>query len=226
MDKEQVRGDMKTPDNKTHGKWLSPDISEQVWMWSNQVTLALEKTPLEQLRQSNHPRAESLITWLESNEENKKWYLENVWTNFDLVQDWIKILWNTWELKDATAEENPKKWIWNKMLHIYFSFDAQKELFWNKVPSKDDWVNLANFLPWNDKNKVIFLSSVLWLRFGGEYNYSTWEIFDKNRGGRYWSSSILDNSDSGYLLYFNTARVGPSNAHYRRYGFLVRCFKN
>jgi hypothetical protein len=42
------------------------------------VQETLNNTPLEQLRQSNHPRAQALITWIESSEINERWYLENV----------------------------------------------------------------------------------------------------------------------------------------------------
>jgi hypothetical protein len=38
----------------------------------------LENTPLKELSNSIHPRAKSLLQWIESSEENREWYLKNI----------------------------------------------------------------------------------------------------------------------------------------------------
>jgi len=52
----------------------------------------LKDDPVESLYQINHQSAMGLITWIESNERNKEWYINNIGRKIDLVQDGIMIL--------------------------------------------------------------------------------------------------------------------------------------
>lgn len=211
--------------NDNELKVFSNKLATLSWeLWEPKVEDML-KSRLEPLEKSEHPRAKALLTWVKSSDENQKWYLEKAWKEILLVPDWINILWNTWKLEDETMAEDPKEWIWNSNWYTYFSFDAQKELFWDSVPKKDDWVNLTKFLPWNDKNIVEFLSKVLWLNFAGFRSWSN-GVFDIEWvNAAYWSSTSID-STGAYNMIFNASYISADYYYNRKFGFGVRRFKN
>lgn len=193
----------KLPHN-THGEWwYNSDVSEQVWMWSNQVTSTLENTPLEQLKQSNHPRAQALITWIELSDKNREWYLKNVWTNFNLVEGWFEVQWVVWELDERSVEENPEKWIWNKEWYTYFSNQAKDENFsiW-ELPTNDEYDALIGILPIFYREE--FIKNILWFKPLGFYEINKWEkigyyiiYWTSTKEG--WKNHVIIYANGGFI---------------------------
>jgi len=191
-------------------------------------------SPIEKLKNSiwkpqEHPRAKALLEWIWQGTENVDWYVNNVWNgSFDLItdSDWehlLKIQWNNWRLEDEKMSEDLERWIWNSDWNTYFDFSAQQKLFWDNVPKTDDWEQLVAFLPWDNINKSIFLTQVLWLKFagccrrlGGKTRYTS--------PGAYYGCGNSMNFMYPYCFFFwdgeITVKDAPSNP-----ALSFRCFK-
>lgn len=182
----------------------------------------VDKWEIESILEVNHPRSQALYDFVTSSEENKEWYLKNQ-ENIKLVDDWIEILWDVFCLKDEKAPD--WEWISNNNWHAYFDYiSAQKhaEENWKRIPQ--DWSKYTEFLPWEDENKVKFLTKVLWLSFAGYRSWYNGYYNDQSTFAYYWSSTTY--SFNAYHLYFTTSYINPANNHGRGNGFRVRCLKN
>lgn len=181
------------------------------------------KDPIENILQSNHPRSNALYDYVTSSEENKQWYLKNI-ENIKLVDDWIEILWDVFYLEDEKAPD--WEWITNNEWYTYFDFySARKhaELQWKRVPSNDDWRKYKDFLPRSDKNRVNFLTQVLWLSFAGTRYWSN-NYYYNSTYTHYWSSTPYA-SYAYYSIGFNADNIIASCCN-RYHGFSLRCLKN
>ena len=183
-----------------------------------------ENLKLEVLEKSKHSRAKALLNWVKYNKENLDWYLEYAWKDILLVQNWINILWNTWKLNDEKISKEADKWIFHINWKVYFTFDVQKELFWDNVPKKEDWENLTNFLPWNDENKFNFLQKVLWISMNGYLDTECWALTCPEQMANYWSSTSVEFPTAYFMSDLGNNPVS-SDGTFRNYGLNVRCFK-
>lgn len=111
----------------------------------------------------NHPKAMEFINWL-NKWNNREWFKENK-NNLKLVDNWIEILWDIFAINDEKAQDSDK-WIWNHNWNSLFSITAANMTWWN-IP---DWKKYIDFLPWDDKNKVDFLTKVLGLKYTGYHD--------------------------------------------------------
>ena len=206
-------------------KWVASEVRNAImdvtWIYDEANSI----NEIEDILKLNHPRTQALYDYVTSSEENKEWYLENT-ENIKLVSDWIEILWDVFCLEDEKAEENGED-IWNNSWYTYFTFDSAQEHAksqWKRVPSKDDWEKYTDFLPWSDKNKVNFLTQVLWLAFAGLRSWNNAYYGSQSTNADYWSST--PNSTNAYYLYFNASGINPAGNSVRGYAFSLRCLKN
>ena len=198
---------------------INDKVDLMLWFKQEENTQIIEK-----IEDKNHPKALGLKQWLNQNPENQKWYDENLWNNFNLVDDWIMILWDTFELEDEKATDNWKD-IWNDEWNTYFTFDSAQDYakkIWKTIPV--DWSKYTDFLPWNNENKLNFLKNVLGLSYAGcRIRYDS-TMYTQGSYGYYWSSSLSDTD--GYCLRFNSTNINPSDSFNRNAGFSIRCIKN
>lgn len=227
--------------------WVNNQVNN--WWWSTTIQNVQQITwdavrgvidysynPIEKLKNSiwkpyEHPRAKALLEWIKLSKENEVWYVKNVFNgSFDLIRDtdWeylLKILWNNWRLEDEIWTPTGINWVINKNWKSYFPFDMQNRLFWDKVPSNSDWEKLFNLLPWNNKNKIVFLKEVFWLDFGWNCSYLD-DSINNNWSAFYWTNEA---KMVGVGIYINIIsdiiNTNQWNAVDSRYKFKVRCLK-
>lgn len=143
----------------------SPSLDQLVEKGAEWVDWILRMSTIEKIQNSNHPRKKALLEWLNL-DENKSWYLE-CWKEIELVEWWIKILWQTLSLDDEAGR-------------FWFS----PTLIWNNpsVITRSYFEELIAFLPWNKANKIRFFLDVLWM------NLDRTLVKHSGESGIIWSS--------------------------------------
>lgn len=197
-------------------------INDEVYwiLWENIGT----KQILEKIEDKNHPRALWLKQWLQ-NPDNQKWYDDNIWKNFNLL-DWgrIELLWDIFKAEDEKAEPNGQdifEYNWNILFNRY-SAEKQQTIWKWKIPN---WEKYIDFLPWNDKNKSDFLQKVLWLSFAGYYRNYNHNLLGRIVG-YYWSEFSNTGVNLGSFMKFNTDYIRTNLFIDRFLGFSLRLIEN
>ncbi len=201
------------------------EVWDEAERMNSKINLAfLERGPkriLERIKNENHPRYDWLVNWLQYSRLNLNWFKENIWTNFDLVSDWIMLLWDVFELENETIEsiETNKgingvvnDWKGTKFT-FYAALDYAKKV-WKIVPT--EWHKYKWFLPWSEENKINFLIDVLWLQYNG--------VCYPNFSGHYGSVGYYCSSKEEMLY------ISPNTLNSRAYGSKgamasLRCIK-
>jgi len=214
-------------------KWQESTLNVVVEGNVSDVVNNVEKltNPLEDLKLSNHVKANSLLSWIKSNELNESWYKKALleW-NFKLVEDGIMILKDVFDLQDQYIPENKwshNSWINNEKWRTFFSFDASQKYLkslWKTTVL--DWSKYVDFLPGSDENKIDFLLNVLWLSLWGYRNSSYWNHFAEWVSAYYWTSNQKEDSDHSYYMSFNSESINANNFFYKSHQFALRCIKN
>lgn len=204
---------------------LSNDTQVQTWNVISSVEKVIDS--IENLRQSNHPRAKGLIEWIWDNEVNKNWCIRAIENKeLALLEGWIMILWDVFDLEDVFLPDSElKEWINNDKWITYFDFDSAQlhaKKCWKNIPN--DWTKYIDLLPWNEENKVNFLIKTLWLSFSGNRDWNNISFHNQWIGGFYWSSTCED--DSGYITFFYTTYIYSNTLNNKAYWFSLRLIKN
>jgi hypothetical protein len=214
-------------------------FSSEKWYWNSVISnyaISLKQSVqeslnhIEALRQSIHPRKNWLLDWIDLNNENKKWYLENIWKKVDLIQDGILLLGDIFELND---EEFLGKWNWilNDSWNTFFSWEASKKhvkSVWKEMVF--DWWKYIDFLPWNDKNKIFFLQKVLWLNLLGYWNWYIYRerwfipIMFKRKWKTWFYWWLNENNGDANHLVFDKNEIEISNIN-KNFFYRLRCLK-
>ena len=182
----------------------------------------LKKYGLNELVKNNHPKSQAFTDWLLYDPENKLEYPNHEWCiqnrdKIKLVDDGIKVLWDIFCLED----ENAPDWedIFNKSWNTYFTIDSAEkyaELHWKRLP---EWEKYIDFLPWNNKNKIEFLTKVLWLKFAGTH-------FNPNCNRAFYWSHFIKNHINPCNLSFTTTSILSGFPNVKENRFSLRLIKN
>lgn len=170
----------------------------------------------------NHPRFDVFLYWVNRNGMNQTWYQENI-DKLRLVDDWIDILWDVFCLEDEVANSNGID-VFDNCWNVHFTYKAalnHAKAKGKEIPS--DWFKYLNFLPWNDTNKVRFLTDVMWIKRAGyrvlaNKNYSCHGV-----DSFYWSN------DDGWTLACSNSYIAteilPAKMSLKPVALSLRCLK-
>lgn len=173
---------------------------------------------------NKHSLYADLQKFISKSEINTDWYT-TYWNSILLIEDGIEIEWLTFDSSDLFIEPNNSDiWLHNGL--SYFTFDAanhQAKLQGKRLPTREEWKKLIDFLPWNIENKVDFLMSVMkfplsWFRcWDNSFFCNFWE------DSWYWSSTWT--VTHWYNLLFKRNYLNYWDFDFKWIWFLVRCLK-
>lgn len=197
------------PPSKSSVDWIVADSVEATLVVLNQ----------------NHPKYAWFQEWLKMSEENQRWYNENVWKNFDLVEDgWIMLFWDVFEWKDETSTPNNIDIFDNGNWSTLFGYNVAKEHAESKGKRLPDWEKYKKLLPWSAENKSAFLQKVLGLTFTGCFYKDKSDLYDLGVVGFYWSDKSQSPDDADVLV----IDKGGVTTYYddKSFSFCLRCIRN
>ena len=165
---------------------------------------------------STNPVENRVIT----NAINWKQNTLTAWNHITISSDVISAEWfqeelTAWEnitIGDVYATESDMKWPCPSGFHVPLNTEWQAVYdIWTALGGwSSDWTNFGIALK---------------LPFAGRRKNSSAGVDNQGTYGSYWSSMRNDNN-SAYRLYFNSSDIGPQSTLSRTNGYSVRCFKN
>lgn len=171
-----------------------------------------------------HPLYEELQEFISKSEINSEWY--NQYSDqISLIEDWIEIQWLAFDIVDLSIDANNID-IWKHNGLTYFTFDAANkyaQLTWKRLPTREEWKALIDFLPWAIENKVDFLMSIM------KFPLSWFRCWDNSFFCNYWEDSWYWSSSwtvtHWYNLLFKKNYLNYWDFDFKGIWFLVRCLK-
>ena len=144
-------------------------------------------------------------TWYDTTNDQLKVY---DWTNWNVTGK----EYNAWEWIAIWTEHSDMQWPCPSGFHVPLNTEWQAVYdIWTALGGwSSDWTNFGIALK---------------LPFAGRRKNSSAGVDNQGTYGSYWSSMRNDNN-SAYRLYFNSSDIGPQSTLSRTNGCSVRCFKN
>lgn len=101
------------------------------------------KMQVDNILQIDHPFSMSFFNWINSDPDNRKWYLKNI-NKIKLVPNGIEILWDVYDLEDSIDPNIFSRSVIDQ--ERWYRIAAQKyaEQNWKEIP---DWTKVVRFFP-------------------------------------------------------------------------------
>ncbi len=171
-----------------------------------------------------HSRYQIFQKYISLNEITQAWYKEKFW-KIGIFEEGIQIQDILFDWEDFSLPQNGKD-IWQNQGLTYFSYDAAIRETYNlekRLPTRQEWKNLIQFLPQDTKLKFLFLTQVLSFPLGGFRCRDNSFFCNFWVDSWYWSSTASDTH--AYNLHFRDNYINPNDFDYREIWFLVRLVK-
>lgn len=101
------------------------------------------KMQVDNILHIDHPFSMSFFNWINSDPDNRKWYLKNI-NKIKLVPNGIEILWDVYDLEDSIDPNVFSRSVIDQ--ERWYRIAAQKyaEQNWKEIP---DWTKVVRFFP-------------------------------------------------------------------------------
>lgn len=101
------------------------------------------KMQVDNILQIDHPFSMSFFNWINSDPDNRKWYLKNI-NKIKLVPNGIEILWDVYDLEDSIDPNIFSRSVIDQERWDRIAAQKHAEQNWKEIP---DWTKVVRFFP-------------------------------------------------------------------------------